>query len=120
MDDLQAKMLLGAVVGKNAPVEALQGMQAIGLLISNYGHLGGHETHHWLGYPQSQPFGEKSIQVKDGFFPVYDSPIHGISVFSELILNQLGRDVLTSRDVGRLAWSLLEKGIVPAEPSVSY
>lgn len=116
MHDIEAKELLGKVLVQAPPV-AIQGLQAVALLISNYGYLANTDTFHWLGYPVPVAPSGDFLQVKGGYFPIYDNPMDGISIFCQTLLSRLGRDVLMSGDIGQLAWALLVHKIVPMEPT---
>lgn len=113
MNDIEAKEKLRSLLGPHAPEVAAQGLQAIGLLISNYGVFSGVQTNHWLGYPQDHP-SPGATRVQNGWVPSYPSAEHGMGVFCEKLIPTL-RGVLVSGDLGRLAWELLVTKTVPFE-----
>lgn len=115
MNDIEAKEKLRSLLGPHAPEVAAQGLQAIGLLISNYGVFSGVQTNHWLGYPQDHP-SPGATRVQDGWIPSYPSVEHGMGAFCEKLIPTL-RGVLVSGDLGRLAWELLVTKTVPFEPN---
>lgn len=116
MKDHEAKFLLDRTLGPKVPEEVLVGLQGVGLLIGNYGYLAQQHTHHWLGYAvRQQP--EQGFQLQSGgWIPVYDTAEEGVRVFCRTVIPKLAQ-VLDSQDIGKLAWELLVKGIVPTQPT---
>lgn len=115
MHEQEARALLSEVLEDSADPAIRQAILALGLLF-RYGNYNGTETYNWmLIRTRSQP--DLGIQARDGSWIIaFEDPLEGAKFSSIKIIEFLG-DELATRDIGRLAWVLLHKGMIGSEAS---
>lgn len=110
--DQQAFLTLRREVGPEAPVALLVTLTSFALLLSKYGKLRGQETHNWLGEREASA---PDVPYSKRPWVTFPSLEQGVHHFLEKMYHTFDPRLLTSGDIGQLAWALLTSGLLPVE-----